>query len=765
MRARVRHRLPWLLLVAVGHAAHAAPMAADLDALAALDSTSAPIAFADAARSVGAAVDAIRTGEKVGLAPAALVELTVLLQARTRARIHAEERRLGDDEAALGRFYRSPAWGDLAYALAAFPYWRAWLELTRAGPGAGGDEILVTCARAFRAASLQLHHPDLLYGGWLGLATTMRLRGERRAALALFTQLETALVGQPDHPVAQAARSEARLLRLALDDRDSLPSTAGGARVDRAEAELLAREAFVLLERQGVEGGGARPAAARLARVIAAGHVDDALLVRVLTYRDQLAGLDIGSLALLLDAEVALEHAQYLTAHAKYLAFLDAASAWPGLDLTDYHLRAARAALGAGLDVAALDQAATTRREHKTLTATTRVELARIEYLAQARLARSQPAGSTDGLARAAARLLELAPDDPAAGVARLDLALVSRDPAEAERLLGTASAAGVDRERVATTRWLLAAKRFAEAGTRGDDGAGRSAAAAGLDAFRRLSTAQREQPENAVIWAQMDAEISTDPSRSLAEVDTLVEALGTRPELVAALFRARLRLLGQPGREVLFATWLQRQGRLPFPAWQLDELAQTLATLPPSPARLGLLDAAVTLAAPATQSGLRLRLVRIDHLLALERTEKAFAAAGMAIAAHPDSGDAWQRYAAAAEATGRAHEADDALARLTDVWPEGSTDWWAGMLRRLALRAASTRPEATCRLGDEIAARADPPPVERRAQVQKLLHQAGCPLGPWQRGATSQPRIAEPSRSFVYAIHNTHAGEPQPCV
>jgi len=766
MRTGGHRHLSWLLLAAAGHAATAVPTAADLAELtAALDPTRAPAVFAETARTVGAAVDAIRAGDAFGMTPQALAEMTTLLQARTRARIHAEERRLGDDEAALGRFYRSPAWDDLAYALAAFPYWRAWLEVTRAGHESGTEEILAACARAFRTASLQLHHPDLLYGGWLGLATTMRLRGDRQAALALFVQLETALVGHPDHPVAQAARSEIRLLRLALDGRDDLPPDAGSVWLDRAEAGSLVREAFILLERQRIEGGGARPAAARLARIVAAGHVDEALISRVLAYREQLAGADIGPLALLLDAEGALAHAEHLTAHAKYLAFIDAASAWPELDLTAYRLRAARAALGAGLDMEALEQTAVARRGRTDLTASAQVETARIEYLAQTRLARSRPTtAGADDLAKAATRLLELAPDDPVTGAARLDLALVSRDPAESERQLGEALAAGVDHERVATVRWHLTARRFTDAGLGDDDRERQTAARAGLAAFDRLPESQREQPEATVMRAQMDAATGSDPWRSLAEMDALEQALGARLELVATLFRSRLRLLGQPGREAQFAAWLERQGALAA-AWQIDELALTLAALPASPASLVLLDAAVARAAAATPSGLRLRLVRIDHLLALDQQERAYAAAGTAVATHPDSGDAWQRYAAAAEASGRAREADDALARLTDAWSAGSADWWAGMLRRLALRAASTRPEAACRLWDEITARADPPPTVRRAHVQKLLTRAGCPSGQWQQGATARPDDVSSTFGPVHAIHNTQAGEPQPCV
>jgi predicted Zn-dependent protease len=194
---------------------------------------------------------------------------------------------------------------------------------------------------------------------------------------------------------------------------------------------------------------------------------------------------------------------------------------------------------------------------------------------------------------------------------------------------------------------------------------------------------------------------------------------------------------------------------------------------MPPSPASLGLLDAAVARVAQATPSGLRLYLVRIDHLLALGRADNAFAAVGALVAAHPDSGDAWLRYAAAAEATGRAHEADRVLARLTDAWTAGSADWWAGMHRRLALRAASTRPAAACRLWDEITARADPPPAARRAQLQELLEQAGCPVESRQRGATTRPGDANSSRDPLAAVAvspahpfpNTQAGEFQPCV
>ena len=136
------------------------------------------------ANEVGPFIDQIR---KANPSPNSLKKMKALLnemRQKTSGKVAEIEASMGESEGQLERLYRSQEWDDMSFALAAFPYWRAWIDLELAYReqnvgimGAEKTTALLPAEKGFRGASLQFYRPGLVYGGWLGLGTLSLLRG------------------------------------------------------------------------------------------------------------------------------------------------------------------------------------------------------------------------------------------------------------------------------------------------------------------------------------------------------------------------------------------------------------------------------------------------------------------------------------------------------------------------------------------------------------------------------------------------------------
>ena len=94
-----------------------------------LTNTATTARFAQVAREFGPVIDEVRSGATTVKQLHALRDITEQFRQRTSARLQAAEAEAGSDEGALEALYRSSAWDDLSFALAAFPYWGAWIDL------------------------------------------------------------------------------------------------------------------------------------------------------------------------------------------------------------------------------------------------------------------------------------------------------------------------------------------------------------------------------------------------------------------------------------------------------------------------------------------------------------------------------------------------------------------------------------------------------------------------------------------------------------
>ena len=332
-----------LLPAAKTHAADTMVQATQLlDSLSASASTSR---FAQVAREFGPLVDDIRQGKTKLKRLHELRDITEQFRVRTSDRLRAAEAEAGDNEGSLEALYRSSAWDDLSFALAAFPYWAAWidLEIGKATKDLGERAPwLWKAKKGFRSTSMQIFRPSLVYGGWLGLGYVAAAENKTDQALSIFESLQSALEQEPNNPLYEVVSLELRLLQA----QEGKVSSSGGARsskIDEQEARLLRIEAFALLEKYRTSKEGGNAAAERLRQLIRAGYVDMEFVAQIINYRAEVVPFDVGPWTHLAAAEYAFEYGHFFDAVQKFKRFFAAVEITENLDLSRYRYRHALA--------------------------------------------------------------------------------------------------------------------------------------------------------------------------------------------------------------------------------------------------------------------------------------------------------------------------------------------------------------------------------------------------------------------------------------
>ena len=277
--------------------------------------------------------------------PSAMGLITEQFRKKTSARLQAAEIEAGGDEGALEALYRSSAWDDLSFALAAFPYWGAWIDLEIAkktkDPGERAPWIW-KAKKGFRSTSVQIFRPSLVYGGWLGLGYIASAEKKYDRALSIFESLKNALESEPDNPLYKVVSLELRLLQAREGQVDSTGVATSG-KVDSQEAQLLRLEAFALLEKYRTSQEGGREAAARLKKLVTSGYVDMDFVAQVVNYRAEISAFDVGPWTHLAAAEYAFEYGHFFDAVQKFKRFFASVGNVPGVDLSRYRYRHALA--------------------------------------------------------------------------------------------------------------------------------------------------------------------------------------------------------------------------------------------------------------------------------------------------------------------------------------------------------------------------------------------------------------------------------------
>src|SRR5690606_4101544 len=162
--------------------------------------------------------------------------------------------------------------------------------------------------------------------------------------------------------------------------------------------------------------------------VIAAGGMDEALLARILGYKNEIVGEDLGPYTALVGAEFAFDNEQWFTAVQKYQAFFAKPPDAPGVRFDRFMYRWAVACFRSDLtaDAARIAERLLARRGLEDEVRKAAIKLA---YLAQAERATAKSTEeSRAALAAAARRFVETSPGDRDADGARVVLAQATGD-------------------------------------------------------------------------------------------------------------------------------------------------------------------------------------------------------------------------------------------------------------------------------------------------------------------------------------------------
>ena len=621
---------------------------------------------------------------------AALAATGERLRAACRAKVRDLERATGEDEAALEELYRSDLWYEINHALAAFGYWRAWalLGAAQGRPAGARMQLLHRAEAGFKATSVRILYPGLVQGSWLGLGYIELARDNLDAARQRFERLVQALADRPDNEVRRLAETELTLLAVRRGEAIA-PSPLAKEPLSPTRAAVVAEEAFALLERRRRENIGAMPAGERLRKLIADGYLSDALLARVLAYRDEIVGEDLGVLSRLIDAEFAYAYEQYKTTVIKYREFRERGGERLPIDTSPYHYHHIIALMRTGLPREARHELERLRRDLQPSPAVA-AALPKLEWLiAEAIYDRHPTEANRAYFERSAEAFVAAAPADRDAAAAHLGLARASQDPKAVARHLRVARTDPELRGSVALTALHRAISDFNRAAARGDAAGQAVVARAILASLAELPTQQRREPWQRALALQMRAVLGEDPLQVLAAIDAMSAEATTDSRVRPVLLWARLRVLATAKDRAGLIAMADRIAGQGTDADGERQFYQFLLELE----RKEQFALVVTLAehfAPAlTGQGSdqrQLGLLRVRTAAALGDDGGAFAIARDLVQTFPRSGDAWRAYAEVAERGGHRFEADRAWARIAEATPVGSPPWRDAVLHRLAL-------------------------------------------------------------------------------
>ncbi len=616
---------------------------------------------------------------------------------RCRAKVRDLEQATGDREAALEKLYRSDLWHDINYALSAFNYWQAWGKLGLAHSFQGEREQITWLNEAehgFQSSSVRILYPGIVYGSWLGMAYVAQAKGDDDLAEQRFRRLVLALAGDDDNPARVRAETELTLLAIRKGELPSLPPMLDEP-LTPTTARVYQEQAFMLLQRQRDIQTGAIEAAARLKRVIELGYLNDALLSRIMSFRDEIAGHDIGLLTLYIDTEYAYGWQQYDTTVLKYQAFRKQGGLEIGVNVRVLQYHYAVALLKIQMAREALQEVESL--QHKTdLPQPVAQALPKFKFLvAQALHQRRDNSANRKRVLASAEYFLRLSPSDADAGSAHLLIAQLSDDPEKAKRHLKAAKQNKKLKGSIALTQIQRAVNAFNRAVVKGDLNAQKDEAENVLAALSDLPRAKRKQLWFKAVSLQMRTVLGKKLNKVLSTIDKMLAAAKAKPDdekyaldqrVRRLLFWTQLRALDQHQQGKGLPAFIAALASQPANTMAQKEVYQFLLAKEQQGNYAQLLelgDLFYPALAGQPQDQRQLRLLQIRAANAIGQTQRAYGIAQQLIAEFPDSGNAWMAYAESAEQLQRWFEAERAWAKITRGQVEGSARWRDAMQRR----------------------------------------------------------------------------------
>ncbi len=735
-RTRVRKisgLIALLLVLGMGasHAVRAAddPIATAQAMLARLSVDSPTSEFVQVARAFGNVVDAVRQSAAPDLLLLELRKISGQMRDRAHQRLRSAEAQAGDDEGALEQIYESSTWDDLSFALSAFPYWRAWIDLTlaeRPTQKAQRDKQLWQAKRGFRAASMQIFQPNLVYGGWLGMGYIAKADGQSSRATQIFEALKKALAADPTHPVYKMVQAEMSLMRGEAPPPGTLTPPGRGA--GEVVAENLHAEALMLLKQHRPTEVGAREAAERLRKIIDGDHMTMGILSDILSYQAELAREGLSTYTDLVLGEFNFNNQQWFTAIQKYRAFFQQDLRAPGMNFDRFRYRYAVALLKSDINEDAAREAERLLRSG--VEPAVQQAATKLAYIARARNAEVQTNNASRmALTTAAKRFVAQSPSDADADGARLILAQQSGESGAALRYLKSVKATGKFAGGVATTRFYVIAKDFAQAAQTGSGL--ETLAGQAMSAWEDLAAEEKKPPQNQAFFFQLLAVTDPKPEGLLKRLELAEQKTASAGiSIKRSYFWSRLKIYERMGQPERLLADIQARGTNPAQSWQLEQIYPFLRKLKDLSLRLALVNALEPQLRNQPEMERRFRLQKIDDLMTLGQGEAAYKAAQALIKAYPRAGDAYRMLARAAHQTKRLIEADNAWRIITEKVPPKQDVWWEGMLSRIDIRASSTRPEAACELVLTVDKRLPAPNADFTARFAALRQRVSCPGG-----------------------------------
>lgn len=687
-----------------------------------LTNTATTARFAQVAREFGPVIDEVRTGATTVKQLHALRDITEQFRKKTGARLQAAEAEAGNDEGALEALYRSSAWDDLSFALAAFPYWGAWIDLEIAKKTKDAGERapwLWKAKKGFRSTSVQIFRPSLVYGGWLGLGYIASAEKKYDRALSIFESLKNALESEPDNPLYKVVSLELRLLQAREGQVDS-SGVATTGKIDNQEAQLLRLEAFALLEKYRTSQEGGHEAAARLKKLVSSGYVDMDFVAQVVNYRAEIAAFDVGPWTHLAAAEYAFEYGHFFDAVQKFKRFFAGVGNIPGIDLSRYRYRHALANYKAKLydDAARIANSLARRGNLEPDIKKASIKLAYASLSSRpGRGTRSQQRELQD----AAQRFVSAYPSDSGADGARLTIAQLTKDSKQAFYMLDNVKKPKKFQGGIEQTKFYLMARDFAAALRKGNQKVLAPIANRGISAFKSLPSAERQKADSLAIVLQMRALVDSNPAKVLAAIDKMEASLKLSITAREAMLWARIKCFERLGNYENMMSYLSKIARSSPQAWQMEQIYPAVKALPNDANKLNVVRAMLPGLNKLPSMERRFRIMEIDGMLALEQYEQAYEASKKFLELYPRAGDGWRVLAVSAGKTGKPFEADSAWKTITERADPRRELWWEGMLSRAEIRAASTRPKAACEILDELSARKSQMPAGLNSKVEAV--------------------------------------------
>ena len=681
--------------------------------------------YAQVGREYGQVVDGVR---QAGVSTAQLSDMrdiTSQLRKRTTARLKAAEAEAGENEGALEGLYRSMAWDNLSFALAAFPYWGAWIDLEISKRVKSADEKrkwIWEAKKGFRATSVQVFRPSLIYGGWLGLGYVAAAEGKTDRALSIFESLQNSLEEDKSNPLYDVVSLELRLLRA---KKGQVSGPVGNGKIDAQEAKLLRAEAFALFEQYRTTQSGARDAADRLRRIIQAGYVDDELISLILQYRVEIVAHDIGPYTALAGAEYAFENEHFFDAVRKYKEFFARVEFRGSVDYDRIRYRQALASYKAKLnDDAALIAESLLR--NKKLDPETKKAAAKLAYVARATRKGKPTAASRGAMQRAAERFITAYPNDPDADGARLRVAQQTNDSNKAFYMLNSVKKPTKLKGGVQQTKFYIIARDFSNA-IRRRKNEPTGLAARGITAFKNLPNKQRKTPENLVIVIQMRALVDKKPQDVIAAIDAAEKSGRLSINARQGMMWARMKCLERLGDDAALLAFLEQKASSGLEGWQLEQIYPAVKSNADVNARIAAANVLLPKLSSEPAMDRRFKIILIEGLLELQQYPEAYEQSRAFRDAYPKAGDAYRLFALAAAKTDRPIQADKAWSAITDRSDPRREIWWEGMLNRIEIRAGSTRPKAACEVLMQIDSRIDLMPSSLAPKIEALRGTLPC--------------------------------------